>query len=254
MGNGLPSGPVSSRVSKLSDVPLPASKNRIDRAGDLIREWWTTPDINRIDVDQELRAAAVLMFAFRAGFQDPLVRVTMGMRSFVRTEGAPVLVTQRLKRAPTIAGKLARMPTVRLCQMQDIAGCRAILPSQPEVYDVVRRIRRRSWDIRRLDDYMAKPKATGYRAVHVVVRRRGRLVEIQLRTPAQQRWAAEVDRAAGQIGLGLKDGQGPPELVAAFAELAEEIAHSGVDAASHARLDEAFQAIRQQVRGYIPTK
>jgi putative GTP pyrophosphokinase len=204
-----------------------------------------------IDTDPELRDAAILMNRFRLSFQDPLGRVRMGLQSFVSTEGAPIVVAQRLKRSPTIAGKLVRMPTARLTQMQDIGGCRAILPTQEQVYDVVRRIRRRGWDVRRVDDYAATPKVTGYRAVHVVVLRRGRLVEIQLRTPLQQRWAAEVDRAAGQVGIALKDGAGPPEIAEPFVEIAEEMARTGVDAPSGARLDEAFGEIRQKVRAYL---
>ncbi len=178
----------------------------------------------------------------------------MGMRSFVNSEGAPVIVAQRLKRIPTIVHKLARIPKMQLSRMQDIAGCRAILPSQQHVQAVVRRLRQRGWDVTRFDDYTVSPRSTGYRAVHVVVRRRGRLVEIQLRTPRQQRWGAEVDRAAGQVGVGLKDGTGPPGLAAAFAHLAEEIARSGDDPAAEARLDEAFRTIREQVGGYGRTK
>ncbi|HEY8777321.1 MAG TPA: RelA/SpoT domain-containing protein [Gaiellaceae bacterium] len=206
---------------------------------------------NLIDTDEDLRAAALLMLHFRSGFQDPLHRVTMGLRSFVKTEGAPVIVAQRMKRSPTIAGKLVRMPTVRLTQMQDIAGCRAILPTQRHVYQVVRRIRRNSIIKGDPADYAAQPKETGYRAVHVIVERRGRLIEIQLRTPFQQRWAAEVDRAAGQVGIALKDGQGPPEIADAFAELADEIADMGDDPRAQARLDEGCEAIRGQVREYL---
>ena len=244
---------MSPRRSPLPDIPLPASRTQIDLAGERIRAWWAdeTLPISLIDTDPELRAAAVLMEQFRTSFQDPLGRVRMGLQSFVKSEGARIVVAQRLKRAPTIAGKLVRLPTVRLSQMQDIGGCRAILPSQRHVYDVVKRIRRRAWEVRDIDDYVAKPKNTGYRAVHVIVRRRGRLVEIQLRTPLQQRWAAEVDRAAGQVGIALKDGHGPPEIAEPFAELAEQIAHSGGDAAALARLDEAFEVIRGKVRHYV---
>jgi ppGpp synthetase/RelA/SpoT-type nucleotidyltranferase len=170
------------------------------------------------------------------------------MQSFVRSEGARVIVAQRLKRVPTIAAKLVRLPTQRLTQMQDIGGCRAILPTQDKVYDVVRRIRRRSWDIRDVIDYAATPKSTGYRAVHIVVNRRGRFIEIQLRTPSQQAWAAEVDRAAGQVGVALKDGAGPPDVTETFRDLAERMAQMGDAAAAIALLDQERDAIRQQVR------
>jgi ppGpp synthetase/RelA/SpoT-type nucleotidyltranferase len=230
---------------------LPASRRQIDVAGERVRNYWANDEIpaSAIETDPELLAAARLVLRYRASFQDPLGRVRMGLQSFVQAEGARVVVAQRLKRAPTIAGKLVRMPTTRLTQMQDIGGCRAILPSQRHVYDVLRRIRRNS-EVRTVTDYVQEPKATGYRAVHAVVRRRGRLVEIQLRTPPQQLWAAEVDRAAGLVGVALKDGQGPPEIADPYRQLADEIAQAGGDRDRLARLEEDLRAMRLQVRQY----
>ena len=75
--------------------------------------------------------------------------------------------------------------------MQDIGRCRAILPDEESVRAVLRRIERRWTVVDEPYDYIARPKATGYRAIHVVVLRDGRQVEIQLRTPAQQAWAAQ---------------------------------------------------------------
>lgn len=43
-------------------------------------------------------------------------------------------------------------------------------------------------------DYIAHPKQDGYRALHVVVERDGRLIEIQLRTQLQHLWAAHVEK------------------------------------------------------------
>ena len=230
---------------RTQDIPLPASKRQIDRAGDLVREYWTDPGIA---LEGEYMEAARLVYAFRLGFQDPLNRITMGVRSMVTSEGAPIVVAQRLKRLPTIVGKLARLDRMKLCRMQDIGGCRAILPARPQVDGVVHRIEA-NWDIKRFDDYTNEPKPTGYRAVHVVVERLGRQIEIQLRTPAQQRWAAEVDRAGGQLGVFLKDGQGPPELVAAFAEVAAELPLLG-DVRDLAALDALFVPLRAKVREF----
>jgi putative GTP pyrophosphokinase len=242
---------MSPRRNTLPDIPLPASRGQIDRAGESLRNYWSNDALPAevIETDADLRAAALLVLEYRASFQDPLGRVRMGLQSFVATEGAPVIVAQRLKRAPTIAGKLVRMPTTRLTQLQDIGGCRAILPTQDSVYQVLQRIRRNS-DVRTVTDYVADPKETGYRAVHVIVTRRGRLIEIQLRTPPQQLWAAEVDRAAGLVGVALKDGQGPPEIAEPYLELAEEIAQAGDDAEALATLTQDLQALRRQVRAY----
>jgi putative GTP pyrophosphokinase len=100
--------------------------------------------------------------------------------------------------------------------MQAIGGCRAILPGgRREVLGVLRRIRR-NWEVERVYDYVVQPKATGYRAVHVVVFRDDRLIEIQLRTPRQHEWALAVERIGSRVGVAVKDGQGPPELIRYF--------------------------------------
>jgi ppGpp synthetase/RelA/SpoT-type nucleotidyltranferase len=206
-----------------------------------------------IETDPELRDAAVLVYRFRSGFQDPVNGVNMGLRSFVTSEGAPVVVAQRLKRLPTIFTKLARLPKMQLSRMQDIGGCRAILPSRRHVEGVAGRIAS-NWDVRRFDDYVVNPKpVTGYRAVHVVVNRRGRQIEIQLRTPLQQRWASEVDRAAGRLNVQLKDGIGPQDLVEEYARLAETIAQRGDEPAAE-DVDVAFAALREKVLRHAPAK
>lgn len=43
------------------------------------------------------------------------------------------LVAQRIKRLPSIVAKLAREESMRLSQMQDIAGCRAVVSNVEQV-------------------------------------------------------------------------------------------------------------------------
>lgn len=188
-----------------------ASRSRIDRAGRALRGYWVAPKL----LDSETDEAFSLAWRFRAEFQIPLTKVVMGIRSFVRTEGAPVVVARRLKRMPTILDKLARHPAMQLTRMQDIGGCRAILPSGGFRYiDGIRaRMRLRDWAIIEEYDYIAAPKLTGYRGVHVVVLRDNRLIEVQLRTEQQHRWAETVERLGSRSGFNLKDGQGPDELL-----------------------------------------
>ena len=175
----------------------------------------------------------------------------MGLRSFVKTEGAPIVVGQR-QNLPTLVGKLARFPEMEVARMQDIGGTRAIIPSRSEIERVVRRIRKNS-DVLRFDDYTEAPKATGYRAVHVVVKRRGLPIEIQLRTPLQQRWAAEVDRAAGHLGGGLKEGVGSEKIVQSFCDLADAIALLG-DGPATQEVEDMFVTVRRTVRPDAPNR
>ena len=101
--------------------------------------------------------------------------------------------------------KLLREPHMKLTQMADIGGCRALLPDQQAVNEVARRLRR-NWEVTRTRDYAAEPKESGYRAVHLIVKRKGRLIEVQLRTPLQDAWANQVRRIrAGWEGTSRGD-------------------------------------------------
>ncbi len=195
------------------------SRTQVDRAGIFLRGWWELDPDEEEDaaVDEHEFARAVdILSGYRAGFQDPLKKTTVGLRQFVQRESETVVVGQRLKRMPQILNKLSRFSSMRLTQMEDIAGRRAILAGgASEVAGVLRRIRR-NWDIIGIDDYVKNPKPTGYRAIHVVIRRDGHPVEIQLRTPGQHEWAEAVERVAARVRQPLKDGEGPRDLLTYF--------------------------------------
>lgn len=102
-----------------------ASRSSVNNAGVYLRDYWRTLLVE--DADKFNRSLDIA-WRYRAEFQTPLTKVVMGMRSFITTEGVPVVVAQRLKRLPTILDKLTRHPTMKLTYMQDIGGCRAIIP------------------------------------------------------------------------------------------------------------------------------
>lgn len=172
----------------------------------------------------------------------------------VRTEGAQETISQRLKRVPRIARKLDRMaksPSGRspLARLEDIGGVRAVLKDGPELDRVRARIEK-NWakDFKReARDYIAYPKDIGYRAVHFVVVRDGRAIEVQLRTRGQQEWAEAVEAADARHGLNLKDGVGPSEMVEYF-EVAGEVIyrreyHLDIPSGTLARFSAAREAV-----------
>jgi len=137
----------------------------------------------------------------------------MGLKSFVKTTGMPeATLAQRLKRLPRILGKLARYPSMQIVNMDDIAGCRVTVDSLDEQRSLVDHILKR-WDeqgqVVRVRDYVAQPKDSGYRAVHVVVLRDERRVEIQVRTRLQQAWPNAVEDSSRALGEELKWDSGP---------------------------------------------
>ncbi len=130
----------------------------------------------------------------------------------LRTEALPVEVSQRLKRSTTILDKLGREPTMALSRMQDIGGCRAIVPTVTDLRRIQQRLVKNRPPVR-VSDYVTHPRTSGYRAVHVVVVYDDRCVEVQLRTQLMHEWAIAVERLGGRMGEDLKSGRGPQEVL-----------------------------------------
>jgi ppGpp synthetase/RelA/SpoT-type nucleotidyltranferase len=110
------------------------------------------------------------------------------------------------KSTGAIVGKLNRQKT-RLSQMQDIAGCRILVPeilAQDRAVDDLLHLFQKAQVFDRRD----RP-SYGYRAVHVVVTLRSRSVEIQVRTRLQHVWAELSEKLADQLGNEVKYGGGP---------------------------------------------
>lgn len=102
------------------------SRAAIDRAGKLLAMQDSSDD----DLNKSLDALA----NWRSSHAFALNSMTMDLKQKVRRVTSEGLVAQRLKRAKSIVGKLLAKPSMRLTQMQDIGGCRAIVGSLDEVY------------------------------------------------------------------------------------------------------------------------
>lgn len=201
------------------------SKTRVDRAGQFLAEALRAATEGGRKVGQEnaeLVEAIKIVDWWRSEHARPLSRVSANLRYYAAEQGEPI-VAQRLKKFPTIAGKLLREPRMKLSRMADIGGVRAVLPDQDSVYRVGTRLRR-NWTITKTRDYIAEPKDDGYRALHLINRNRGRLIEVQLRTPFQDGWANAVEANARVLAPGLKFGGGPDDVREYFVASAEMVA------------------------------
>ena len=136
---------------------------------------------------------------------------------------------------------------MRLSQMEDIGGCRAVFGSLDNLYAAAGRIQKR-WPHARVEDHIAEPKEDGYRCLHLVERRDGRYIEVQLRTERQHNWAENVERWTGLTGFNLKDGAGPADLRRYFAMAAERLAQEDAGAPLDEALEAEFDTLREQVR------
>ncbi|HET6998426.1 MAG TPA: RelA/SpoT domain-containing protein [Solirubrobacterales bacterium] len=186
------------------------SKSQIDRAGKVLANYLQAVADDKDEMNAEVMRSTQIVEWWRSDHATPLSRVAASLRYYAAKEGKPV-VAQRLKKRPTLAGKLLREPKMKLSRMGDIGGVRAVLPSQDAAYRVASRLRK-NWTITKFRDYVAEPKSDGYRALHLINRHRGRLIEIQLRTPHQDRWANFVEVLSRTVAPGLKFGGGPDLL------------------------------------------
>ncbi len=209
------------------------SKGQVNRAGRVllgVAEAASRPGSDQAakeyDADEIAMAVQAVRW-WRALHARPLSNVAANLRYHVDEEegriGRRTEVAQRLKRETTMIDKLAREPKMQVTQMQDIAGVRGLLPSLPHVYAVSRRLRK-TWTIVRVRDYIAEPKPSGYRALHLIVRRGGYPVEVQLRTVLQDAWANQVEEDGRRIGVGLKFGAGLADIHAYYVTVSDAFA------------------------------
>ncbi|HST56179.1 MAG TPA: RelA/SpoT domain-containing protein [Solirubrobacteraceae bacterium] len=208
------------------------TKGEVNRAGKLARELMTMPGPTTDAIEAlgpwKVVDAFYAITWWRSLHARPLSSVAAGLRYHVAKEGGLVNgrtdVTQRLKRRNTIIDKLTREPTMEVTQFHDIGGVRALLPSLTHVYAVSRRLRK-TWTVVRIRDYIANPKPSGYRALHLIVRRDDYAIEVQLRTIRQDAWANQVEDDGRQIGVGLKFGAGATDIHDYYVAMSEAFAY-----------------------------
>lgn len=153
------------------------SRRQIDRLGERLREEVTVEDRSILDAHRDSFLGTLLLVAFDMG------RLGLG-----QMDGG------RLKRPESVIAKLERDPRIRLSRMQDIAGCRLVASSKAEQDEIFARLQA-DFDTYRAYDIREDPHS-GYRAVHVVVRRDDKFVEVQVRTENQREWARLSEQAA----------------------------------------------------------
>ncbi|MCC6798201.1 MAG: RelA/SpoT domain-containing protein [Candidatus Hydrogenedentes bacterium] len=189
------------------------SKGQIDRAG--------TALISLPSEDPQRAKAIEIVDNWRSCHIAPLQIVKMTLIKRAKKVSPAALVAQRLKRRPSIHIKLRDNPNMKLSQMQDLGGCRAVMTNIRQVVRLAGRYRDSSRKMGSLgpvvdscDDYIDKPKPDGYRGIHFIIRYyssidelkvfNGQRIEIQIRTKLQHAWATAVETAQLFSGHALK--------------------------------------------------
>lgn len=185
---------------------------------------------------EEIQEDIPVVENWRASHNHPLNAFYVTLKNRATKINARALTAQRLKRLSSIAKKLyyadekSGRKKMKLSQMQDIGGCRAVMPTIAEVnrlletYDKhpVIHFRNKEKD----KDYISKPKDTGYRGIHLKYKYTGKgnsepwnglKIEIQLRTLLQHKWATAVEAAGTITNQALKSNLGNEHWLRFFA-------------------------------------
>lgn len=208
------------------------SKKEVARAGrklacDLV---WS------VDTQDEIRHVFAVANNWRDSHAAPMRRIHAELIAKIRKLGlrhTSGISAARLKRMTSVRRKLRKI-NVGLESIQDLGGCRAILPS---VEDVGRIIEAYGESCRHIiydrNDYIAEPKAGGYRSYHLKLKFigegaveafSGRRIEVQIRTQLQHTWATAVEAVGLIRGEDLKGGSGDREWLRLFELMSSEFA------------------------------
>lgn len=190
------------------------SKKEINKAGTMIRDT----DI----LEPEKAHALEVIDNWRASHAYPLHVLYMHLRK-MRGSRNDIIVAERLKRLDSIVAKLGREEKMELYRMQDIGGCRFIVPTIDEVYFYAEKLKksRVRHEFKREYDYIKQPKSSGYRSLHIVYKyhsdikdtyNKNMLIEIQFRTHLQHLWATALETMGIFTHQALKAGKGDDEL------------------------------------------
>lgn len=198
------------------------SRKQINQAGEYLKGEDLVPE-ETIDILDNWRAA----------HSYPMHVFYVRLKSRAESVDSNALVAQRLKRASSIIAKLkrsyhGRSPSMELYQMQDIAGCRAILTNVALAKQLTTEHYLKS-DLKHklvnMKDYITTPKSDGYRSIHLIYRYRsdkknkmynGLLIEVQIRSKLQHLWATAVETVGFFTRQAIKSSEGSPEWTEFF--------------------------------------
>jgi ppGpp synthetase/RelA/SpoT-type nucleotidyltranferase len=163
------------------------------------------------------KAMDVLSY-WRFQHETPLEAALTILKNEASVQDKTAIFAKRLKRYPSIVLKLRRFPKMKLKNMQDIGGCRAIISNPKKLYQITRELRKRSefknkFGHIRYKDYIKRPKDDGYRGYHLIgsfqdQKGDNKLIELQLRTLIQHDWATALEIVDLFTGQALKSNQG----------------------------------------------
>jgi putative GTP pyrophosphokinase len=190
--------------AKLPSTPMPMAKelikSQIDRLGDRLKKGNIT--------EADLR----LLDSYRRSFTKAYEIVVGNIRQDLALEP-----TGRPAKSTTSISEKLRRESIRLTQIQDIAGCRLTVADIAEQNSVVQSLTN-LFEKTTIVDRRQRP-SHGYRAVHVIVHSLDKMIEIQVRTSLQHLWAELSEKLSDIIDPAIKYGAGGERVRAFLADM-----------------------------------
>ena len=209
------------------------SRNRVNAAGDVVATEFL---LDQEDILEYLDAVDIIA-NWRSAHSYPLNTFQVTLRNRARHVTPDALISQRLKRHVSIEAKLRRFTGMKLSRMQDIGGCRVVLPNVVQVEDLVAKYRSAKSQLQhqlvKSTNYIECPKTDGYRGHHLVYAYvgsakksvyNGLRIEVQIRSQMQHAWATAVETVDIFTGQALKSSAGQPLWERFFALMSTAIA------------------------------
>lgn len=204
------------------------SRTEVNKAG----ITFVNPSVN----DQEREHALNVINNWRVSHNFPLNTFQMRLRQVAKKINPESLIAQRIKRLASIKLKLELQANMKLSQMQDIGGCRAIMKDVTELDELVNIYKHESRGIKHKlhgeDDYITRPRESGYRGIHLIYKYgsdkstdyKDMRIEIQMRTLMQHAWATAVETVGTFINMPLKSSLGDDGWLRFFALMGSAMA------------------------------
>lgn len=225
----------------MSQIEFKYSKGAVNRAGTTLLSS---------DSEDQYDAKKVLD-NWRACHVAPLNSFQTSLRHKLKKMDGDALVSQRLKRTPSILSKLERNPGMKLARMQDIGGIRVVVKNMQKVREIETAYKKGTRVFSIVNggkDYINYPKDSGYRSVHMIFKcKNGFSIELQIRTIIQHAWATAVETMGTFLDDSLKSSEGPEDWLNFFslASSAFAILESTPRAPEHDRFsaEEVFEML-----------
>jgi ppGpp synthetase/RelA/SpoT-type nucleotidyltranferase len=172
---------------------------------------------------------------FRLIHQHPMIlfRHTIE-RKLKKHDITTALVSQRLKRIPSIIKKLKIQKNMNLSRMQDIGGLRIVVKTIKEVNLIRKELKKTErhsnfkFTFANEKNYITNPPKSGYRSIHMVYKydkdidlNKQCRVEIQIRTQLQHYWATAVEVTGTYRNESLKQGDGDEKYLNIFKKISK---------------------------------